>query len=372
MGAERDSVLEQKHILAQFQRVELLKNLPLMPEFLAKVVDRVTSYPENPNARTNALAIWARTGSGKKTLISEIDYILSGHPQILEWEERVGLKLRRMYASFADTANLCKSEGRIDPRSEHGHYTPEQYRIISKRHFGLIAELFNNFEEPTLVYIEPSGPTARVIKDSNGVERLAGVDRSFSVMRQMASQFKEQFFVFAMIRDDRFLPEVLEFREQLRLSTSRDQVWEILERFRQRVIFEGKSDPRELSGRGQQRLRRLLLSGMAPAEGVERSNRELNQIMEELHNEGVLTSVDDEEGYWRYVLGEELGMSEDRYLIDRNNITLSTLTLHETRLDEINIAKYLDELVRRGNFIQARGRKEKVRLLFNHIAEAAD
>lgn len=288
---------------------------------------------EYPRQRVMAVIVWGSTGVGKKLGISELVHLADHDPVLLQWLKEKRLKLRKSYISFAESANLARAEGNIHPSHGHGRYTPEEYREASKVHWRFVSAEFNNFEQPALVFIEPSGPTASVSPTTGEIE---GVDRAFSSVYLLTKYHKQETRVLVIKRGQGLLESMVDFREALLKAKGNELASTFNSASLQFYRGENIVDLHELSISSLLRLRRKMLEGMAPAAGIIRSMEEMDQMM--IHRWGMRLEEDE---LWPRLLGDDLNLAPYQYTIVDNPATKKVLSMHLHRVERYDpVARY--------------------------------
>ncbi|MBI2599343.1 hypothetical protein HYW43_00280 [Candidatus Daviesbacteria bacterium] len=322
------------------QGVEFLSHLNGFEEFWVHARDDfMLNYPQR---RTMFIVVWGRTGVGKRLAASQIFYLADHDPKLQKGLAEQNLQLRKVYIPFAESANLAKLRGEVDPSHGHGQYTLPEYRSASIVNWEFTARELNNFEGPTLAVVEPSGPTAYVYPDAT----MEGPDRAFSTVYLLSKYYKEGTRVLVIKRGPGLVDRVLEARRAI-LEASWDEVAAVLDNFHLQLLKgEKQVDLKKLSRSALIGLKRELIESMAPPMGVMRSNQEMDELMLKHFR------TQDENEFWPKLLSGELGWTSGNYGIVENELTDEDFTLHQHSLiqydpmqQEMNMRKRLQKLV---------------------------
>lgn len=288
------------------------------PQIRDWIIDR---YPEHP---TSWVVFWGKTGVGKRLarygLICQAkqDEILK--TAIVEKHTSLGFpkkqaSLRIVTGDFSSAANLGILRGLINPNHGHGQYTKREYREASKILSEYTLQPENNFEGPTLVVIEPTGPAAII---HNG--RLEGTDRGVSTVYLLGQNHVKDTRIFVIKKSLALARRILKVRRALADAKPED-VPAVLEDMHLDIVRRGRSvNLRRLSPADLAKIQEMTVRGMAPAKGVQRSNRETARLMRSIYGTNC------EDVFWPPYLND-LGYYNDNFYIVNNEVVTSGFPL---------------------------------------------
>jgi len=317
--------------------IELVDNLPTFPGVYSRLKSNLLSFPANPKARTQVLLIDGDTGSGKRTLATQVAHLVKSD------EELNVIKPELVYLGFADSGIASVLEGRV--QGGHGRYDSAGYRAITTRLTGSFFEQMNNHENSRLVIVEVSASSMRQ-KEHDEKAASQGNDRGYSLELMMAQMLPDNVEAVALWRKGPVFEHLVSARTEIATATPKN-IADILERARYEIHRRDGKPVSEWSDRAKRELIVNLNEGWAPAQGVIRSNTEQAKLMEELYQESVIPSSTDKQSFWEWRLTKDIGFGPDQVTVMENTWSGSVMSMHADLLDKISpIKREIAELKR--------------------------
>jgi hypothetical protein len=319
------------------QGIELIQGLG--QEFVQRVILPTRKDILEPKVRnTFLLSLISRTGAGKRTLASQLLFLFENDPFLRHYlateEEGRREELRadrpvftQRYIAFAETATLLRYRGGVPSSEGHGRYSAASYRKSSVEMFGFIAREFDHPNGPRLIITEHSAPSAYQTPDGT----IEGSDRGYTTAKTIAKYLKDITRVVVIKREHDLYEKIVYIREKIADATS-DTIANILEEGGLHV-YKGRSleDIRQLApGKRQELIEELNLS-WAPAAGVEKAQKEMDDRRDQLKEEGKIKTGSEQE-MWEYILYTDMGFDPDRVMITGNPINPTGVSLHDELL----------------------------------------
>jgi hypothetical protein len=281
------------------------------------------------NRDTFLLLLISRTGGGKRTAAAQVLFALDNDPVLTIHfnESKEGRILNKRYIAFAESATLLRYRGTIPFNEGHGRYSPRSYHTNSVEMVGFIAREFNHANGPTVIVTEHSAPSAIEYPDGT----LVGSDRAYTTAKTIARNFGEKARVVAIKREVDLYEKILSVRRKVAQATPLT-IADILEEGGISV-YKGKAieDIRSLPENERQELINELNLSWAPAEGVEKAQKEMDEKKKLLKDAGKIETEDEQE-LWQYILVEDMGFDPKRILIADNPLNPEGVSLHEDLL----------------------------------------
>ena len=275
------------------------------------------------------IAYLGRSNSGKSS-DAQADYKLLHADEVLKaWQDEEGIPLVIDSYPFAYGMEALKTprahrefpQWAIPADIGHGMYSAEQYA----RQSGLQAHVIETHVLPRqdkpnahVLLLESSCPTAIPVVESGRLVDIRGIDRGVRVIFDLAlrEETRERMHIFVFERNSTVAEEGVVFRESLNDEAVSDQ-----EVFWGNNVFSyddlGEGDPNEiekpvkiLPSASQRLVRHFVSRGVAPPEAQERSDRELDNLKEEISKEGI--PIETDRDFFAYIQAL-LGMPNNRF-----------------------------------------------------------
>lgn len=315
MLGKQEQIAEQHPLTVVREGTDLLQHLKGAEKFWVDTRDQMLS--QYPRQKTFFVVIWGRTGVGKRQAAAQLLYLSEKDPALVNTLEQRRIEFRRVYVSFASSANLARLRGDINPAHGHGHYTDIEYRNASKVHWEFTSKELNNFEGLTMVVIEPSGPSGIFKRDGSFV----GKDRALSTVKLLSKYEREATRILVIKRGKGLEEKIVNTRKAL-MEASWDQMANIITQANLQIFKNGEPiNVIEMSEQDLESLRVELLETMAPPEGVMASNRNFDRFMHKHYR------TRSEKRFWEEYL-REFGWLASDFDIVTNRLTRKPLALH--------------------------------------------
>jgi hypothetical protein len=315
----------------RLEGIEFLAHLEGAEAFVNQTRDEyIDRYPF---PRTLFIVVWGRTGAGKKTLISQLVHKTRNDEKLNGWLEKSDLTLDLEYISFAESANLAKLRGLVDPDKKHGTYNNKEYRNASITNSEFVLRNVNDYNQnPKWVFVEATGPAAYFEPITGDID---GPDRANSTVHILGQKFADQTKVMVVDRDAEIIEKVIITREKIENAKPRE-LPTVLEESGLQVARNGQPiDLRRLPMRELRKLHHEVIEGQASSMGVWKSNRETDDLREKF-GEG------DDDGLW-VALRTVMGFNPTNFVVFKNHPTSEVLTVHHEALNAIDpIRKEID------------------------------
>lgn len=284
--------------------------------------EMIHSYPQ---IKTFFRPIMGRTGSGKRLLISEAIALARHDPILTQSLAEWGVPLRVVYLPFCDSVNLGTLRGQIDPSTPKGLFSKQEYRSASNILTEYTLRELANFEGPTLVFLEPSGPSATITPE----ETIEGWDRGLSTLYLLSKYHREETRTLVVQRDAGVADKIVAVRKAL-LEASPQEMAEIIMGAHLKITKKGQPDDiRKWSRSALVGLQKELISSMASWKGVLQSNDQMDQMIWERYG------TRNENDFWPLFF-DNLGFTSSDYVIAKNPYTEEDFAYLLDLLDECN------------------------------------
>lgn len=339
MDLSHDMEMEvSQQSIFDIEQVELLENLNGLDKFIQeKFLEPIMNHPDlnnisnrkEPAGLTFNIVFWARSMGGKSLASSEFLYFITQYPEFQAWVKEKNICLNIENIPFANCIDLAKvlHPDIIDPSQRDGTYSSEQYNFISKKVMAdqVVSENDKKYDL-TIRVVQPSAPTIDPDRGYSAIQRLA-----------KTTDNKSNTLIIAIIRDNFSIADSLQYRESL-LSANPYELVKIFKNAKLSFKINNRQSIGSMDIDKVVKLIKVLKKGMAPPNGVKRSDTDLDKDIEELYKRKAIQKMNEEE-YWKYLLFENLKLSKESVWIGSNPYSSGVMTLHFDLLEQYNCVR---------------------------------
>lgn len=276
-----------------------------------------------PSSKVFGLAALGPSGSVKGGLLMGLERLLEHDEYFHERLARLGLKLKIENIPFAQVAMAAKlpEVGIIPTDLEHGEYSKDHYKAISELQWKLANQSIASLPEGTvkIVAVEGSSPTAYPANRKTPWEVAGGPDRGCSSVYRLVGDPRllgsDNVMMFLNQRDSSIKDDAEHSRQSFNLQNEKDLL-NMFGKMHFLITRDGQEvDVRYLPLSEIVQIAYVLKTASAPPAAIERSDKELEQVLENLFKA-------------KKIYGPELSAY---YSLIKRNLNLAPGTIAEVR-----------------------------------------
>lgn len=327
----------RRDYLAAQPGFELLNNMSADTDLLMQRIIRQRWMQPDSHM---VLPIMGPTGSGKGVFSGQLMHFLMADPEMSRLNQHHGYPVI-MYFTLGHIGKIASQYNLIRPLATPGAYFNSEYRMISALHYELIKYELEEEDHPKILLLEVPAKTVIETHDPTTQRyRLTGRDRLYSSTRAISRRYSNLVQAFSVIPDLFIMGRSVNFREDL-AQADPNQIASVLEQYKVQLNL-----PKEVAGSADYldemvSLRERLMASFASAQGILRSNADLEKTMAIEAKHQLIDHPDDYFSYYERIF-KDFGLTSNQFIITYNRIMENEVTLYEDDLYDHSILKTVE------------------------------